>query len=94
MAKDHFCNCGKQLSSYHSLWRHRKICKKKQEPRPISIIQPTDKGKIVKDIINKVVRRANMDVEPMTKKAPSSNKLTVVPIEAVNNVKPKSLTLI
>ena len=54
----HICNCGKKLSSYHSLWRHRKICKKNQEPR--------NQENIVSDILNKVTQRANMNVEPMT----------------------------
>ena len=64
MAKNHICNCGKKLSSYHSLWRHRKICKKNQEPTPV--YQPRDQVKIVGDILNKVTQRANMNVEPMT----------------------------
>ena len=57
MAKNHTCVCGKQLSSYHSLWRHKKICKKNQEPTP-TIQHDT----IIGNILNKVVQRANMDV--------------------------------
>ena len=84
MAKNHFCNCGKKLSSYHSLWRHRKICKKEREPK-----SDTGKENIVGDIINKVVQRANMDVKPMTEKTPSLPK---IPMQVVKALKPKSLT--
>ena len=84
MAKNHFCNCGKKLSSYHSLWRHRKICKQEQEPK-----SDTGKENIVGDIINKVVQRANMDVKPMTEKTPSLPK---IPMQVVKALKPKSLT--
>ena len=84
MAKNHFCNCGKKLSSYHSLWRHRKICKKEREPK-----SDTGKENIVGDIINKVVQRANMDVKPMTEKTPSLPK---IPMQVVEGLKPKSLT--
>ena len=84
MAKNHFCNCGKKLSSYHSLWRHKKICKKEQEPK-----SDTGKEDIVGDIINKVVQRANMDVKPMTEKTPSLPK---IPMQVVKALKPKSLT--
>ena len=84
MAKNHFCNCGKKLSSYHSLWRHRKICKKEREPK-----SDTGKENIVGDIINKVVQRANMDVKPMTEKTPSLPKISM---QVVKALKPKSLT--
>ena len=73
-----------KLSSYHSLWRHRKICKKKQEPK-----SDTGKENIVGDIINKVVQRANMDVKPMTEKTPSLPK---IPMQVDEGLKPKSLT--
>ena len=84
MAKNYFCNCGKKLSSYHSLWRHRKNCKKEREPK-----SDTGKENIVGDIINKVVQRANMDVKPMTEKTPSLPK---IPMQVVEGLKPKSLT--
>ena len=51
------------------------------------------KDDIVGDIINKVDRRAEMDIKPMFKKTPPKNSVAeVVPIEAVNAIKPKSLT--
>ena len=87
MAKNHICICGKKLSSYHSLWRHKKICKKNQEARPISITQEDKKDRVVSDILNKVVQRADMDTKPFRQPKKHS-----IPIEAVNNVKPKPLT--
>ena len=88
----HFCGCGKKLSSYHSLWRHKKICKKNQLPRPISINQQDNNEKIVGDILNKVVQRVDMDVKPMTQKNPNQPlKKLHLPVEVVNNIKPKPL---
>ena len=59
------------------------------------MIQPT-KEKIVGDILNKVVQRNEMDIQPMTKKLSVhlSRKTDdhSIPIEAVNNVKPRPLT--
>ena len=41
-SKNHICNCGKKLSNYYSLWRHRKICKNKQDPTPAAKIQSSE----------------------------------------------------
>ena len=105
MTKNHFCNCGKKLSSYHSLWRHRKICKKEQEPKSDS--------KTVGDILNNVVQRVDMDkpimkntylpkkamipaqaaLKPTMEKTHSpKNTMDEVPIQAVEALKPRSLS--
>ena len=72
MTKNHFCQCGKKLSSYHSLWKHKKICKKDLEPKSDS--------NIVGNILNKIVQRADMDIRPMTEKFP---KKPITPIQAL-----------
>ena len=60
--------------------------------KPTSIIQPKDK--IVGDILNKVIRRVDMDVKPMAQKIPTQPpKKLDLPVEVVNNIiKPKSLS--
>ena len=77
----------KKLSSYHSLWRHRKTCKKDQEPRSIPTIQ--NKEDILGDILNKVTQRAEMDTKLKTMKeiAPQN-----IPMEVANNIEPKPLS--
>ena len=105
VTKNHFCNCGKKLSSYHSLWRHRKIFKKEQEPKSDS--------KTVGDILNNVVQRVDMDkpimkktylpkkamipaqaaLKPTMEKTHSpKNTMDEVPIQAVEALKPRSLS--
>ena len=105
MTKNHFCQCGKKLSSYHSLWRHKKICKKEQEPKSDS--------KTVGDILNNVVQRVDMDkpimkktylpkkamipaqaaLKPTMEKTHSpKNTMDEVPIQAVEALKPRSLS--
>ena len=83
MADNHICNCGKKLSSYHSLWRHRKICKKNKTPA--SIIKTSDKADILGDILNKVSHRAKMDVKPMTTKTSKESMNEVIPSAAFNS---------
>ena len=88
MANNHICNSGKKLSSYHLLWRHRKICKKNKAPA--SIIKTSDKTDILGDILNKVSHRAKMDVKPI--KASKESTSEVIPSAAFNSVVVKKKT--
>ena len=58
--------------------------------KPTSIIQP--KNKIVGDILNKVIRRVDMDVKPMAQQILTKSKEQDLPVEVFKNIKPKSLT--
>ena len=87
-------NCSKGFSRKNNMKRHQiQTCKGHEQKDVVGGIINNNPVKvpILGDIINKVVQGSDdMSIKPMTKKAPSSNKPTVVPI-AVNN-KPKSLT--
>ena len=82
MVKKYTCNnCSKPLSSYHSLWRHKKTCQGK--PRSMDI----------NDIINNIQRKENNSTEnSMHSIKPFSlePRNTVKSIPAA--IKPKSLT--
>ena len=91
--------CEKTFSRKNNMKRHQiQTCKGKIQNGNItsstSMIQP--KEKIVGDILNKVVQRSEMDVQPMTEKLPSHlSKKTIhrsIPTEAIKNVEPKPLT--
>ena len=87
-------NCSKGFSRKNNMKRHQiQTCKGHEQKDVVGGIINNNPVKvpILGDIINKVVQGSDdMSIKPTTKKAPSSNKPTVVPI-AVNN-KPKSLT--
>ena len=87
-------SCGKTFSRKNNMKRHQvQTCKdhKQNIVKPTSIIQP-NKDKIVGDILNKVIQRVDMDVKPIAQKIPTQPpKKLDLPLEVVNNIKPKSL---
>ena len=87
-------SCEKTFSRKNNMKRHQiQTCKRQEQNRPTtSIIRPT-KENILGDILNKVVQRAEMDVKPMTKTISPQKPLEEnIPMEVVNNFKPKPLT--
>ena len=91
MAKTYTCNnCGKTLSSYHSLWRHRKTCQVKPKGVDLNDIidnvkQRDKEGKVISDSSSSKNVQQKIILPPVIEDV-------VVPIEAVSSVKPKSLT--
>ena len=86
-------SCEKTFSRKNNMKRHQiQTCKgqKQNNLKPASIIQPKDK--IVGDILNKVIRRVDMDVKPMAQQILTKPKKQDLPGEVFKNIKPKSLT--
>ena len=82
MAKTYTCNnCGKSLSSYHSLWRHRKICRVKPKGLDLNDIIGNVKQRVVK---GNVMSDSSSSKNVRQKKIlPPVIEDVVVPIEAI-----------
>ena len=75
-------SCEKTFSRKDNMKRHQtQTCKGQKQNilKPASTVQPKDK--IVGDVLNKIIRRVDMDVKPMAQQIPTKPKKQDLPVE-------------